>query len=86
MAPNFTEQNRVIPPIFNLEDHDINLLDLDPEINSKKIWNGMESKLLEEKKKVRIGLLREKVNRTLTSVSKNKSQAFNQLVDKSILI
>ena len=45
-------------------------MDLDPEINSKKIWNGVESKLLDEKKKVRIGLLREKVNKTLTSVSK----------------
>ena len=73
-------------PEFNLADHELSLLDLDPEINSKRLISGTESKLLEEKKQIRIALLRQKVSRTLSSVSKNSSTAFNQLVNKRILI
>jgi hypothetical protein len=86
MAPSYTSQNRIIPPDFNLGDFELNLIDLDPGINSKKIISGTEPKLLEEKKQIRIALLRQRVNRTLTSVSKNSSTAFNQLVNKRILI
>lgn len=44
MKPNMTEQNRVIPPVFSEGDHEINLLDLDPEMSK------LESKLLDEKR------------------------------------
>jgi hypothetical protein len=49
MAPNLTEQGKVIPPVFNEEDHEINLIDLDPDLNSRKP-NAIEEKLLSEKK------------------------------------
>lgn len=53
------------------------MLDLDPEVNARDLLRGNESKLLEEKRQIRVNLLRAKVNKTLACVSKNKSYAFN---------
>jgi hypothetical protein len=50
MAPSHAEQNKFIPFEFNLGDHELSLLDLDPKINSKNVIQGTEHKLLEEKK------------------------------------
>jgi len=49
-----------------MSEFEIDMLDLDPEINSKDLINGDETKLLEEKRQIRINLLRQRVNKTLT--------------------
>jgi hypothetical protein len=86
MAKPLSEQRKIEPPRFDISDFAINMLDLDPEIHAKDLLRGNESKLLEEKRQVRVNLLRSKVNKTLTSVSKNKSTAFNQLASPRHLV
>lgn len=70
-------------------DNQILLRDVDLELNEMKkehmpgYMGGsrkQESKLVEEKRGQRIALIRRKHNRTLTSVTKNEGQGFNQYI------
>ena len=86
MAPCFSVQREKREPLFDLNQFDYEMIDLDPELNRKDVIRAMEPKLLEEKRKVRINLLRKTVNKTFTCVTKNKSTSFNQMSSPRINI
>jgi len=88
MAPPLSEQKKVKAqlPHFDLNQFDLEMIDIDPEVNKKDVIRALEPKFLEEKRQVRIDLLRKCVNKTFTSVSKNKSTSFNQLTSPRVNI